>query len=160
MADKKKTDGRLIAQNRAARHEYFIEDTYEAGIELYGTEVKSVRAGAVNLKDSYCRVEHGEIFAFGFHISPYEKGNIFNRDPLRPKKLLMHRREIEKLHTKVTQQGYTLVPLSIYFSGSRVKMAVGLCRGKKLHDKRDAEAENDAKREMARYTRDRERRDW
>ena len=158
MADKKKTDGKIIAQNRAARHEYFIEDTYEAGISLYGTEVKSVRAGAVNLKDSYCRIEQGEIFAFGFHISPYEKGNIFNRDPLRPKKLLMHRREIQKLHAKVTQQGYTLVPLSLYFSGSHVKMAVGLCRGKKLYDKRESAAEDSAKREMARYSRDRERR--
>ncbi len=157
MAQKKKADGKLIAQNRAARHEYFIEDTYEAGIALFGTEVKSIRAGAVNLKDSYCRIERGEIFAFGFHISPYEKGNIFNRDPLRPKKLLMHRREIEKLHTKVTQQGYTLVPLSLYFSGSNVKMEVGLCRGKKLHDKRDAEAEASAKREMERYTRGRGR---
>ena len=160
MADKKKTDGKQIAQNRAARHEYFIEDTYEAGVSLFGTEVKSVRAGSVNLKDSYCRIENGEIFAYGFHISPYEKGNIFNRDPLRPKKLLMHKREIMKLHAKVTQQGYTLVPLSLYFSGSHVKMSVGLCRGKKLHDKRDAAAESDAKREMARYTRERERRDF
>ena len=150
-SDKKKADGRQIAQNRAARHEYFIEETYEAGIALFGTEVKSVRAGAVNLKDSYCRIEQGELFAFGIHISPYEKGNIFNRDPLRPKKLLMHRREIEKLHAKVTQQGYTLVPLSMYFSGSHVKVGVGLCRGKKLYDKRDAAAEASAKREMERY---------
>ncbi len=150
-SDKKKADGRQIAQNRAARHEYFIEETYEAGIALFGTEVKSVRAGAVNLKDSYCRIERGELFAFGIHISPYEKGNIFNRDPLRPKKLLMHRREIEKLHAKVTQQGYTLVPLSMYFSGSHVKVGVGLCRGKKLYDKRDAAAEASAKREMERY---------
>ena len=150
-SDKKKADGRQIAQNRAARHEYFIEETYEAGISLFGTEVKSVRAGAVNLKDSYCRIERGELFAFGIHISPYEKGNIFNRDPLRPKKLLMHRREIEKLHAKVTQQGYTLVPLSMYFSGSHVKVGVGLCRGKKLYDKRDAAAEASAKREMERY---------
>ena len=150
-SDKKKADGRQIAQNRAARHEYFIEETYEAGIALFGTEVKSVRAGAVNLKDSYCRIEQGELFAFGIHISPYEKGNIFNRDPLRPKKLLMHRRESEKLHAKVTQQGYTLVPLSMYFSGSHVKVGVGLCRGKKLYDKRDAAAEASAKREMERY---------
>ena len=157
MADKK-TDGRVIAQNRAARHEYFIEDTYETGVVLFGTEVKSVRAGAVNLKDSYCRVEKGELFAYGFHISPYEKGNIFNRDPLRPKKLLMHKREILKLHAKVTQQGYTLVPLSLYFSGSHVKMSLGLCRGKKLYDKRDSAAEDSAKREMARYSRERERR--
>ena len=157
MADKKKTDGKQIAQNRAARHEYFIEDTYEAGIALYGTEVKSIRAGAVNLKDSYCRIEDGEVFAYGFHISPYEKGNIFNRDPLRKKKLLLHRREIMKLHAKVTQQGYTLVTLSLYFSGSHVKMSVGLCKGKKLHDKRDAAAADDARREMERYTRSRER---
>lgn len=157
MADAKKTDGKIIAQNRQARHEYFIEETYEAGIALFGTEVKSVRAGSVNLKDSYCRIENGEIFAYGFHISPYEKGNIYNRDPLRPKKLLMHKREIAKLHVKVTQQGYTLVPLSLYFSGSNVKMSVGLCRGKKLHDKREAAAENDARREIERYTRTKER---
>ncbi len=160
VAEKKKADGKVIAQNRAARHEYFIEETYEAGISLYGTEVKSVRAGSVNLKDSYCRIEDGEIFAYGFHISPYEKGNIFNRDPLRKKKLLMHRREILKLHAKVTQQGYTLVPLSLYFSGSHVKMAVGLCRGKKLYDKREAAAADDAKRDIERYTRSREKAGW
>lgn len=160
VADKKKSDSKIIAQNRAARHEYFIEETYEAGIALYGTEVKSVRAGSVNLKDSYCRIEDGEIFAYGFHISPYEKGNIFNRDPLRKKKLLMHRREILKLHAKVTQQGYTLVPLSLYFSGSHVKMSVGLCRGKKLYDKREAAAADDAKRDIERYTRSREKAGW
>ncbi len=156
---KKKSDGRVIAENRAARHEYFITDTYEAGIELFGTEVKSIRAGTVNLKDSYCRIEDGEIFAYGFHISPYEKGNIYNRAPLRKKRLLMHRREIMRLHEKVTQQGMTIIPLSLYFSGSRVKMKVGLCKGKKLYDKRDAAAAETARRDMERYRRSRERDD-
>lgn len=156
---KKKSDGRVIAENRAARHEYFITDTYEAGIELFGTEVKSIRAGTVNLKDSYCRIEDGEIFAYGFHISPYEKGNIYNRAPLRKKRLLMHRREIMRLHEKVTQQGMTIIPLSLYFSGSRVKMKVGLCKGKKLYDKRDAAAAETARRDMERYRRSKERDD-
>ena len=147
---KNASGNRVIAQNRSARHEYFIDETYEAGIALFGTEVKSIRNGAVNLKDSYCRIINGEIFAIGVHISPYEKGNIFNRDPLRPKKLLMHRREIMKLAGLTSRKGYTLVPLSLYFSGSRVKMEVGLCRGKKLYDKRESMAEADAKREMER----------
>ena len=144
MADKK--DKRLIAQNKKARHDYFVEDTYEAGIELFGTEVKSLRGGKVNLKDSFCRVEDGELFAYGVHISPYEQGNIFNKDPLRPKKLLMHKREIMKLTGLVSREGYTLVPLCLYFKGSRVKMAVGLCKGKKLYDKRDSAAKRDADR--------------
>ena len=160
MADvnkKSKTDGAIIAQNRAARHEYFIEDTYETGIALFGTEVKSIRAGAVNLKDSYCRIEGGEIYALGVHISPYEKGNVFNRDPLRPKKLLMHRREINKLFGLVSMQSYTLVPLSLYFKGSHVKMSVGLCRGKKLYDKRDDMAKKQAARDIERYTKSKSR---
>ena len=140
------TTGKIIAENRKARHDYFIIETYEAGIELFGTEVKSLRAGNVNLKDSYCEIDKGELFALGMHISPYEQGNIFNKDPLRPKKLLMHKREIMKLTGLVSREGYTLVPLSLYFKGSRVKMAVGLCKGKKLYDKRDTAAKRDADR--------------
>lgn len=141
-----KIEGKIIAENRKARHDYFVIETYEAGIELFGTEVKSLRAGNVNLKDSYCEVDGGELFALGMHISPYEQGNIFNKDPLRPKKLLMHKREIMKLTGLVSREGYTLVPLSLYFKGSRVKMAVGLCKGKKLYDKRDSAAKRDADR--------------
>ena len=141
-----KIDGKIIAENRKARHDYFIIETYEAGIELFGTEVKSLRAGGVNLKDSYCDFDNGELFALGMHISPYEQGNIFNRNPLRPKRLLMHKREIMKLMGLVSREGYTLVPLSLYFKGSRVKMAVGLCKGKKLYDKRDSAAKKDADR--------------
>ena len=141
-----KIEGKIIADNRKARHDYFIIESYEAGIELFGTEVKSLRAGNVNLKDSYCDIDDGELFALGMHISPYEQGNIFNKDPLRPKKLLMHKREIMKLTGLVSREGYTLVPLSLYFKGSRVKMAVGLCKGKKLYDKRDTAAKRDADR--------------
>ena len=143
-----KTDGKIIADNRKARHDYFVIETYEAGIELFGTEVKSLRAGTCNLKDSYCDIDKGELYALGFHISPYEQGNIFNRDPLRPKKLLMHKREIMKLTGLVSREGYTLVPISLYFKGSRVKMAVGLCKGKKLYDKRDSIAKRDADRDI------------
>ena len=153
MADKK-TQPKIIAQNKKAWHDYFVDEKYEAGIALYGTEVKSVRAGAVNLKDSYCSIKNGEIFILGMHISPYEKGNIFNREPLRDKKLLMHKREIMKLGGLITQKGYTLVPLSLYFSGKNVKVEIGLCRGKKLYDKRDALAEKQAGREMDRRMRD------
>ena len=141
-----KIEGKIIADNRKARHDYFVIETYEAGIELFGTEVKSLRAGTVNLKDSYCDIDSGEMFALGVHISPYEQGNIFNKDPLRPKKLLMHKREIMKLTGLVSREGYTLVPLSLYFKGSRVKMAVGLCKGKKLYDKRETAAKRDADR--------------
>ena len=141
-----KIEGKIIADNRKARHDYFVIETYEAGIELFGTEVKSLRAGNVNLKDSYCDIDGGELFALGVHISPYEQGNIFNKNPLRPKKLLMHKREIMKLTGLVSREGYTLVPLSLYFKGSRVKMAVGLCKGKKLYDKRDSAAKRDADR--------------
>lgn len=142
---------KLIAQNKKARHDYFVDETYEAGIELFGTEVKSLRAGAVNLKDSYCRIINGEIFAIGVHISPYEKGNIYNKDPLRVRRLLMHKKEIAKLFGIVSRDSYTLIPLSLYFSGSRVKMEVGICRGKKLYDKRESDAKRQAGREIERY---------
>ncbi len=139
-----------IADNRKVNHDYFVLDTYEAGIELVGTEVKSIRLGNVNLKDSWCSIDKGEIFVRGMHISPYEKGNIFNRDPLRVRKLLMHRREINKLFGTVKQDGLSLIPLSIYFKDSKVKMSVGLCKGKKLYDKRDDAAKRAAKREIDR----------
>ena len=151
---------KIISVNRKARHDYFVEDTYEAGIALYGTEVKSVRAGQVNLKDSYCSVKNGELYALGIHISPYEKGNIFNRDPLREKKLLMHKKEILKLFQYTTRDSYTLVPLSMYFSGSHVKVEVGLCKGKKLWDKRESDAKAEAGREIERVTKSRVRRDY
>ena len=154
MADKKNND-RVIVENRKARHDYFVEETYEAGIELFGTEVKSIRAGTVNLKDSYCEIDKGEMFALGVHISPYEQGNIFNRDPLRPKKLLMHKREIMKLTGLISREGYTLVPMSLYFKGSRVKMAIGLCKGKKLYDKRETSAKRDAARIIERAMKER-----
>ncbi|MBQ9801552.1 MAG: SsrA-binding protein SmpB [Clostridia bacterium] len=150
MAQTEKKPTRNIAQNKKARHDYFVDETFEAGVELFGTEVKSLRAGAVNLKDSYCSFKNGEIFALGVHISPYEKGNIFNREPLRPKKLLMHKREILRLFGKVQEKGCSVIPLSLYFSGSRVKMELGLCRGKKLYDKREDMAKNAAKRDMER----------
>ena len=143
-----KTGQKIIADNRTARHDYFVIETYEAGISLAGTEVKSVRGGNVNLKDSYCEVDGGELYALGVHISPYEQGNIFNKDPLRPKKLLMHKREIMKLTGLVSREGYTLVPLSLYFKGSHVKMAIGLCKGKKLYDKREDAARRDADRDI------------
>ena len=144
-----------ITVNRKARHDYFVEEIYECGIALAGTEVKSLRAGAVNLKDSYCSVDGGELFVNGMHISPYEQGNIFNRDPMRKRKLLMHRREILKLFGYVKRDGYSLIPLSLYFKGSRVKLELGLCRGKKLHDKRDDLARRDASREMERAMKER-----
>lgn len=149
MADKK-SGGKIIAQNKKAWHDYFVDERYEAGIELFGTEVKSIRAGAVNLKDSYCDIKDGELFVVGMHISPYEHGNIFNRDPLRRRRLLMHKREILKLHGLVAQKGVSLIPLSLYFSGSHVKVEIGLCRGKKLYDKRDSIAKRDADREIDR----------
>ena len=149
MADKKEAK-KIIAQNKNARHDYFVNDTYEAGIELFGTEVKSIRAGKVNLKDSFCRIDQGELFAYGVHVSPYEQGNIFNKDPMRPKRLLMHKKEILKLFGLVGQKGYTLIPLSLYFSGSKVKVEVGLCVGKKLYDKRDSDAERQANRDIER----------
>lgn len=144
-----------VSQNKKAYHDYFIEEKYEAGIELYGTEVKSIRAGAVNLKDSFCTVKNGQLLAHGMHISPYEKGNIFNRDPMRPKRLLMHRKEINKLQARIQQDGLTLVPLSLYLKDSLVKVELGLARGKKLYDKRDSEAKRDADREIDRTMKER-----
>ena len=154
MADKER---KYAAQNKKARHDYFIIETYEAGIVLSGTEVKSVRAGTVNMKDSYCYIEDGEIYVTGVHISPYEKGNIFNRDPLRVRKLLMHKKEIFKLFVKVGKEGYTIVPLSMYFSGKNVKVEIGLCKGKKLYDKRETEAKKAEARDIDRYERERNR---
>ncbi|MBQ3483017.1 MAG: SsrA-binding protein SmpB [Clostridia bacterium] len=149
MADRK-PQGRVIAQNKKAWHDYFVDEKFEAGLELFGTEVKSLRQGAVNLKDSYCSFKNGEIFALGMHISPYEKGNLFNRDPLRPKKLLMHKREILRLSGKSAEKGFSVIPLSRYFVGSRVKLEIGLCRGKKLYDKREDMARASAKRDIER----------
>ena len=147
----KKNAQKIIAENRKARHDYFVIEAFEAGVELFGTEVKSLRGGGVNLKDSYCDIDGGEIFALGVHISPYEMGNIFNRDPLRPKKLLMHKREIMKLAGLISREGYTIVPLSLYFKGSYVKMCIGLCKGKKLYDKREDIAKKDANRDIERH---------
>ncbi|MGN0453110.1 MAG: SsrA-binding protein SmpB [Ruminococcus sp.] len=141
---------KIAAQNKKAYHDYFVEEKYEAGIELFGTEVKSIREGRLNLKDSWCSIVEGEIFINGMHISPYEQGNIFNRDPLRVRKLLMHKREINKLFALVKQDGYSLIPLSVYFSKSKVKVEVGLCKGKKLYDKRATEAARSAKRDIDR----------
>ena len=145
-----KTKIKSVAQNRKAYHDYFIEDKYETGIELAGTEVKSIRQGHVNLKDAFCAVKDGELFLYGMHISPYEKGNIFNKDPRRTRRLLMHKREILRLGAKAQQDGYAIIPLSVYFSGPRVKVELGLAKGKKLYDKREAAAKRDAKREMDR----------
>lgn len=141
---------RLIASNKKAYHDYFVDETYEAGIELCGTEVKSLRQGAVNMKDSFCIIKDGEIVVHGMHISPYEKGNIFNRQPYRDRKLLMHEKEILKLFGQVGQKGYSVIPLSMYFRGKWVKVEIGLCRGKKLYDKRDTEAKKSAQRDIER----------
>lgn len=149
----KDTGIKLVAQNKKAYHDYFVIEKIEAGIELFGTEVKSIRQGKVNLKDSWCQIKDGEIFANGMHISPYEQGNIFNRDPLREKKLLMHKREIRRLFSLVKQDGLSLVPLSIYFSKGRAKVEVGLCKGKKLYDKREVAAKKDAQRDIERNLR-------
>ena len=146
-----------IAKNSKAFHDYFVEERYEAGIVLAGTEVKSIRQGGVNLKDSFCQVKDGELWLYGAHISPYEKGNIFNKDPRRTRKLLVHRREIWKLHMATQKDGLTLVPLSLYFKDSRVKVELGLCKGKKLYDKRASAAERDAKRDIDRAMKDRGR---
>ncbi len=148
---------KTIAQNKKARHDYFVEETCEAGIELCGTEVKSLRAGRVNLKDSWCSIVDGEIFVNGMHISPYEQGNIFNRDPMRVRKLLMHKKEILKLYGTVKQTGYSLIPISLYFKDSKVKLQVGLCKGKKLYDKRADMAERSAKRDMERAIKEQRR---
>ncbi len=145
-----------VAQNKKAYHDYFVEEKYEAGIELFGTEVKSIRAGKLNLKDSWCSIVEGEIFINAMHVSPYEQGNIFNRDPMRVRKLLMHKREIIKLFSYVKQDGYSLIPLSVYFKGSNVKVEVGLCKGKKLYDKRATDAERSAKRSIERALKERQ----
>ena len=142
-----------LVQNRRARHDYFVEETYECGMELKGTEVKSIRQGRANLKESYARVRDGEVFVDGMHISPYEQGSIFNTDPLRPKRLLLHKSEIRKLQGQVSRQGYTLIPLQLYLKDGRVKLELGVCRGKQLHDKRDAIAEADAMRDIERAMR-------
>ncbi len=145
-----KNNNRTVADNRAARHNYFVLEAFEAGIELVGTEVKSIRMGGVNLKDSWCEIKDGELYVNGMHISPYEKGNIFNRDPRRVRRLLMHKNEIRRLFDKVRQEGLTLIPLRLYYKGDRVKMEVGLCKGKKLYDKRDAAAKKAAERDIDR----------
>lgn len=146
---------KTIAQNKKARHDFFVDESFEAGIELVGTEVKSLRQGGVNLKDSWCEIRDGEIFIRQMHISPYEHGNIFNREPLRPRKLLMHKREIARLVNQISTKGITVIPLSLYFKGSKVKVQVGLCRGKKLYDKRDDMAKRDAKRDIERALKER-----
>lgn len=148
---------KIIAKNSKAYHDYFVEEKYEAGVSLVGTEVKSIRQGNVNLKDSFCIVKDGEMVLHGVHISPYEQGNIFNKDPRRPRKLLMHKREILKLHFLAKTDGYALVPLAVYFKNSHVKVEIGLCKGKKLYDKRDVAAAKDAKREIDRTMKDRAR---
>ena len=144
-----------ITSNRKAFHEYFVLERFEAGIELAGTEVKSIRGGNVNLKDAFCTIKNGELFIRGMHISPYEHGNIFNKDPVRPRRLLMHKREILKLNARVMQDGVALIPLSLYFKDSRVKVERGLCKGKKLHDKRDSEADRQSKRDIDRMMKER-----
>ncbi len=153
MSETKKSQ-KIIAQNKKAWHDYFVDEKYEAGVVLTGTEIKSIRGGRVNLKDSYCEVINGELFAVGVHISPYEQGNRYNHEPLRDKKLLMHRKEILKLQGLTQQKGYTLIPLSLYFSGGYVKAEIGLCRGKKLYDKRESDAKRDANREMEKHLKD------
>lgn len=143
---------KIIVPNKKAYHDYFVIEKYEAGIELFGTEIKSLRSGQVNLKDSFCKVYNGELYVVGMHISPYEKGNIFNKDPLRLKKLLMHKKEIIKLNSFVAKDGYSIIPLSLYFKGSKVKVEVGVCKGKKLYDKRESDAKRDAQRTIERAT--------
>lgn len=146
---------KTISENRQVRHEYFIIESYEAGIELFGTEVKSIRQGGVNLKDSWISIDNGEAFIRGMHIAPYEKGNIFNKDPYRVRRLLLHKKEIMKLLGTVKQGGYTLIPVSLYFKDSKVKVQVGLCKGKKLHDKRSSEADRQSKRDIDRMMKER-----
>ena len=146
----KESGSRLIANNKKAYHDYFIEDTYEAGIELAGTEVKSMRMGKCSIKESFIQIEHGEVFVYGMHISPYGKGNIFNKDPLRTRKLLLHQYEIRKIAAKIAEKGFTLVPLKVYFKGSLVKVEIGIAKGKKLYDKRQTIAKNDQRREAER----------
>ena len=151
------TGVKIVAKNQKAYHEYFIEEKFEAGIELSGTEVKSIRLGTLSLKEAWCQIKDGQLYIRQMHIAPYEQGNIFNKDPLRPRRLLMHKREIMRLFGKVRQDGYALVPLSVYFRGPHIKLSVGLCKGKKLYDKRSAAAARDAKREMDRTLKERRR---
>ena len=151
----KQTGVKQIAANRKAFHDYFVLERFEAGIELAGTEVKSLRAGTVNMKDSYCTIKNGEIFIRSLHISPYEKGNIFNKDPVRPRRLLMHKREIIKLNARIMQDGVALIPLSMYFKDSRAKVELGLCKGKKLYDKRNDDAKREAMRDIERTMKER-----
>lgn len=141
---------KLIANNKKARHDFFLEETYETGIELHGTEVKSMRQGNCSIKEAFVRIQNGEIYIYGMHVSPYEKGNIFNKDPMRPKKLLMHKKEINRLLGRIKEKGYTLVPVQVYFKGSLVKVEIALARGKKLYDKRQDIAKKDARREAER----------
>ncbi len=148
---------KLIANNKKAYHDYFIEDKYEAGIELFGTEVKSIRMGKCSIKESFIRIDKGELYLYGMHVNPYEKGNIFNKDPLRTRKLLLHKSEIVKLAAKQAEKGYTLVPLQVYFKGSLVKVEIGLAKGKKLYDKREDIAKKDQRREMEREMKQRDR---
>ena len=155
LPDKK--NFKTIAENRKARHDYFILESYEAGIELVGTEVKAIRGGGVNLKDAWCSIDNGELWVKGMHISPYDHGNIFNRDPMRVRRLLLHKKEISKLYGTLKQEGLTLIPISLYFKGSRVKVQVGLCKGKKLHDKRDDMAAKAANRDIERALKERSR---
>ena len=151
----KATGVKQVAQNKKAYHNYHILEKFEAGVELFGTEVKSIRQGGINLKESFCAIKGGELFAQGMHISPYEKGNIFNREPLRPKRLLMHKREINRLHDRIKQEGLALIPVSVYFKNSRGKIELGLAKGKKLHDKRETIAEKDTNRDMERKLKER-----
>ena len=148
---------KVIATNKKAFHDYFVEERYECGIALFGTEVKSIRLGKVNLKESWAQIRKGEVWVEGMHISPYEQGNIFNRDPLRAKKLLLHKKEIRKLDSLVMRQGYTLVPLEVYLKDGRMKVQLGLCKGKQLHDKRDSMAKRDSDREIQRAMRNRQK---
>ena len=147
---KEASNFRLIANNKKARHDYFLEETFEAGVELHGTEVKSLRQGNCSIKEAFIHIENGEVIIYGMHISPYEKGNIFNKDPMRPKRLLMHKNEIMRLLGKIKEKGYTLIPVQVYFKGSRVKVEIALARGKKLYDKRQDIAKKDARREAER----------
>ena len=156
MPSVQKQGTKTIAENRAARHDYFVLESHEAGIELVGTEVKSIRCGGVNLKDSWCEISGGQLFVNGMHISPYEKGNIFNRDPRRVRRLLMHKNEIRRLFDKVRQEGLTLIPLRLYYKNSRVKAEIGLCKGKKLYDKRDDMARKQSERDIERALKDRQ----
>ena len=155
MAVSAQDERQVVAQNKKARHDYFVLETYEAGIELFGTEVKSIRKGKINLKDSWCSIDAGEIFVNGMHISHYEQGNIFNRDPMRVKRLLMHKKEINRLLGVTKQQGLTLIPLSVYFLKGRAKLEIGLCKGKKNYDKRETLAKRDAQRDMERAAKNR-----